>query len=188
LWRAQITFGPDGTPADTDCYDGTTGLKLFVGLAALLPSNPATRVVLSPLSTLAGVASIVGVSEAVRLWPQDAFLLVKAGCLVAHAGCGRQSAMLRQAFPRCTGGSFFGVPPDAHKYTVLDIPWSKSTGCEDLAGPTFQHQAGAVRCACRLQRQSYRLRPQGLHHRGAHMYPSTQAAEKEAIGCRTTCD
>jgi hypothetical protein len=47
-----------------DCYDATTGLKVFVGMGALVPTNPATPVVISPLSTLAAVASIVGVSEA----------------------------------------------------------------------------------------------------------------------------
>ncbi len=87
---AQTTFGSDGTPAD--CYDGTTGLKLFVDLAALLPPNSAMRVVLKPLSALAGAASIVSVSEAKRTWPLQRQL----------SGAARSCSCTEVAWPTCS--------------------------------------------------------------------------------------
>lgn len=79
--------------------------------------------------------------------------------LGAHAGCGRQSAMLRQAFPRCTGGSFLacrrmrtttpcltslGQNPQAVK-TSLGLPSSIKLGQYDALAAFSANPTGSGR-------------------------------------------
>ena len=56
----------DGAATAGDCYDSVTGLKVFIGMVALVRQNASAPVVISPASTMAGIGAIIGVSEAVR--------------------------------------------------------------------------------------------------------------------------
>jgi hypothetical protein len=61
-----VELDADGNAPAGDCYDAATGLKVFIGMVALLPQNASQPVVISPASTMAGIGAIIGVSEAVR--------------------------------------------------------------------------------------------------------------------------
>lgn len=61
----QVTLDANGVAPDGDCYDVATGLKVFVGMAALVPKNASEPVIVSPLSTIVGIGAIIGVPEAV---------------------------------------------------------------------------------------------------------------------------
>lgn len=63
----QVELDADGVAPDGDCYDAATGLKVFIGMVALVPQNVSQPVVISPASTMAGIGAIIGVSEAVGL-------------------------------------------------------------------------------------------------------------------------
>jgi hypothetical protein len=63
----QVELDANGIAPDGDCYDVATGLKVFIGMAALVPQNASELVVISPMSTMAGISAIIGVPEAVRL-------------------------------------------------------------------------------------------------------------------------
>ena len=65
-WPLQVELDADGTAPAGDCYDAVTGLKVFIGMVALVPQNASAPVVISPASTMAGIGAIIGVSEAVR--------------------------------------------------------------------------------------------------------------------------
>jgi hypothetical protein len=61
-----VVLDADGAAPEGDCYDVATGLKVFIGMAALVPQNSSEPVVISPVSTLVGIGAIIGVPEAVR--------------------------------------------------------------------------------------------------------------------------
>lgn len=153
FFTMQVILDANGLAPAGDCYDVTTGLKMFVGMAALIPSTASTPIIISPLSTLAGIAAIIGVSEAV----QSASYLV---CMINLVqACLANIAMLMQHMLAhiCEDKRFSGGKRLPTSLTVL----CECAGCEDGAGPAFHRQARAVQRPCGVHRRPHRPRTQG---------------------------